>query len=119
MPRYLNDDERECVDADPAGAAVSIGCDLRRGGGELRAVLRGGGQGGALPDRRRRLGDARRPRGDRRVRTQRLTSWAAAGTALRVPRARPLRSFARSPLQPCEAADGPLRQGGRGTDRRR
>ena len=58
--------ERE-LHADLARTPVPPGCDVRRGRGQLRALLRGRRQGRALPDRRRRRRDPRRDGRDRRA----------------------------------------------------
>ena len=111
--------ERNHADADLAGTAVPAGCDVRRGRGQLRAVLRGRRQGRAVPDRGPRQGDPRRAGGDRRLRPPRLPARRPARAALRLPGARPVRPVAGAPLQPGQAAARPLREGHRGPDRRR
>ena len=102
-----------------AWKALPAGCDLRRQRRQLRDLLRGGRQGRALPDRRRRLRDPARAGGGRRLRLARLRAERAAGHPLRLPRARPVRPGERPPEQPVEAAARPLRQGHRRPDRRR
>ena len=95
------------------GKAYPLGAYLRRLRHELRAVQRGRRACRAVPVRRRRHRDPDHAARGRRVRLARLPPQHRAGPALRLPRARALRPRRRPPVQPEQAAAGPLRQGDR------
>ena len=106
-------DARE-TDAHLAGHRVSAWRHLGRIGHEFRPVLRGGRPGRAVPVRCRGRRDPDRAHRGRRVRLARLPAGSGAGDPVRVPRARPLRSGPRAPVQPRQAAARPVRQSGAG-----
>ncbi len=110
--RPRGDDREETPHAGLAGTGVSPRGHLRRRGDELRRVLRGGGARRAVPAARRRLGDRGGAARIGRVRAARLPARGDAGTALRLPGARPVRAGARCAVQQRETAAGPVREGG-------
>ena len=89
-------------------------------GHEFHPFLRGRGPRRALPFRRgrRRWRHAHRDQGradrDRRLRVARVPARHRTGAAVRLPRARAVRSPARTALRRVQAAARPVRQGDRG-----
>ena len=96
-----------------AGQALSARGDLGRQGRQLRALLGERREGGALPLRRGRAPRAppHHAAGVHRRDLARLPARRPPGPALRLPRLRPVRSEARPPLQPEQAAARSLREG--------
>src|SRR5260370_15950756 len=100
-----------------AGNAIPARRDVGRMGHEFRPVLRGRGTRATVPvrrGRRRAHRDAGRADRSRRLRVARLPARHHAGTALRLPRARAVRSPARTALRRLQTAARSLRQIGRG-----
>ena len=117
----LDEDAQEISRGDLARQGLPARRHVRRQRDQLRPVQRGGRPRRAVPVRRRPTRrhhrDPDRAHRGRRLRLALLPPPGAAGTALRLPRARPVGPREGPALQPQQAAARPLREGDGRRDR--
>ncbi len=100
-----------------AGQSLSARCHLRWHRHQFRDLLRGCGEGRAVPVRRGQHRDPGRVEGSRRLRLPRLPAEHRPRPAIRLPDPRPPRTRQGAAMQSVQASSGPIRQGGRRRDR--
>ena len=100
-----------CSRAVRPGLWFPLGATLRDGGTNFAVASGIGRRDAAVPVRRAGRGDPDPAAGSRRRRVARVRARRRRRAGVRIPRDRAVRPGPRSPLQPGQAAAGPVRQG--------